>query len=190
MTGFWNIPNCITLARICLVVGLYPVVWLGPRQWMLPGFVITSLTDTLDGYLARRLNQTSYIGMRLDSFADYFLFGSTAIWAYRLAPALFRENRATWIAMAVTLMIPQIVALMKFGRNAGFHLYSTKAASWSGFFLFVHLLISGHYSRGLLALLVVTVIVKSAEETWICLRVPDPYADLRPSVLSYWRKPE
>ena len=190
MTGLWNIPNCITLARICLVVALYPLVWLGPREWILPMFVITSLTDTLDGYLARRLKQTSYIGMRLDSFADYFLFGSTAIWAYWLAPAMFRENRAAWLVMAATLMIPQIIALVKFGRNAGFHLYSTKAASWSGFFLFVHLLISGHYSRALLALFVIAVIVKSAEETWICLRVADPYADLRPSVLSYWGRLE
>jgi phosphatidylserine synthase len=190
MTGFWNIPNSLTVVRIGITVGLYPLVWLGLREWLLSAFVIASATDTLDGYLARRLKQTSYIGMRLDSFADYFLIGSSLIWAYRLVPGLFRENRASWTVMAVALVVPQIIGLVKLGKNVGFHLYSTKAASWSAFFLFLHALVAGHYSRALLALLVISVIVKSAEEAWICVRVPDPYADLRPSVLSYIRRRE
>ena len=183
-----TIPNCITVARMVITLALYPLVFLGLREWFLAGFVAAFASDVLDGYLARRWNQTSYLGMRLDSFADYLFIASSLIWAWRLAPALFREHPAAWMAMTAALAVPQIIGLVKLGRNAGFHLYSTKAAGWIAFFLFLHALVSGRYSGQLLRLLVVAVFVKSAEETWICLRVPDPYADPRPSALAYLRR--
>ena len=47
ITTFWNVPNCLTLARLCLTVGLYPLVWLGPREWLLPVFLIASVAVSI-----------------------------------------------------------------------------------------------------------------------------------------------
>ncbi len=41
-------------------------------------YCVAFATDVLDGYLARRLHLESYLGMRLDSFADYFLIALLA----------------------------------------------------------------------------------------------------------------
>jgi CDP-diacylglycerol--glycerol-3-phosphate 3-phosphatidyltransferase len=69
----WNLPNCLTLIRIALipvfVVAFYaPVWWSNVLTAAL--FLIASVTDWLDGYLARRLQQTSKFGAFLDPVAD------------------------------------------------------------------------------------------------------------------------
>jgi cardiolipin synthase len=74
----FNVPNVITLSRIILsplLVGLYYM----PESWI-PGhtrnlaatlvFIFAGVTDWLDGYLARRLNQMSAFGAFLDPVAD------------------------------------------------------------------------------------------------------------------------
>jgi len=90
--------------------------------------------------------------------------------------------------VAVTVAVPQGIALLKLGKNAGFHLYTTQAAVWAGFLIFTHGVVAEHYSRVLLHVLLVTVVAKSAEETLICLLVADPYSDPRRTVLAYIKR--
>jgi cardiolipin synthase (CMP-forming) len=73
-----NIPNLVTLSRIILIpllIGLYYL----PDDWMTEHhrnfaatavFILAGVTDWLDGYLARRLNQMSAFGAFLDPVAD------------------------------------------------------------------------------------------------------------------------
>ena len=49
------------------------------RWWALTIFAVMALTDKLDGYLARRLNQTSKIGTILDPIADKLLIASSVV---------------------------------------------------------------------------------------------------------------
>ena len=73
-----NVPNVVTLSRIVLIplmIGLYyvPDDWLSLHGKNLAAtivFVIAAVTDWLDGYLARRLNQMSAFGAFLDPVAD------------------------------------------------------------------------------------------------------------------------
>ncbi len=67
------IANVLTLARIVmipLVVILFylPNPWSGPAAGLV--FGLAAVTDSLDGYLARRLHQTSALGAFLDPVAD------------------------------------------------------------------------------------------------------------------------
>jgi len=69
----WNTPNLLTLLRILLIpvfVGIFyiPVVW-GPIACALV-FTVGAVTDWLDGYLARRWQQTSFFGAFFDPVAD------------------------------------------------------------------------------------------------------------------------
>ena len=69
----WNLPNTLTWLRIFaipLVVVLFylPYSWADPAAGLL--FALAGITDSLDGYLARRMGQTSRLGAFLDPVAD------------------------------------------------------------------------------------------------------------------------
>jgi len=74
----FNLPNIVTLVRILLIpliVGVFylPDTWLswGNRNLVATAiFILAAVTDWLDGYLARTLNQTSAFGAFLDPVAD------------------------------------------------------------------------------------------------------------------------
>jgi len=74
----YNVPNIITYFRIalipCLVLVFYlPEPYLDMHQknmWATFLFVLAAISDWLDGYLARKLNQTSNFGAFIDPVAD------------------------------------------------------------------------------------------------------------------------
>ena len=73
--SLWTVPNLVTLLRLlCLPVFLWLLFGLPSRQaaaWMLGGL---GATDWVDGYLARRLGQTSEFGKKFDPTVDRLLF--------------------------------------------------------------------------------------------------------------------
>jgi cardiolipin synthase (CMP-forming) len=75
---FLTIPTLLTWARIAaipLIVGVFYLPLDGATRNLLATgmFIFFALTDWLDGWLARRLNQTSSFGAFLDPVADKFL---------------------------------------------------------------------------------------------------------------------
>ena len=84
---FVNVPNVVTMSRIVLIpllLGLYYV----PQEWLsMDGknlaataiFIFAAITDWLDGYLARRLNQMSAFGAFLDPVADKLIVAGAVI---------------------------------------------------------------------------------------------------------------
>jgi cardiolipin synthase (CMP-forming) len=75
---FFNLPTLLTWARIVaipLIVGVFSLPLNGPSRNLIATvlFIVVALTDWADGYLARRLNQTSSFGAFLDPVADKFL---------------------------------------------------------------------------------------------------------------------
>ena len=77
--GNWTLPNALTVLRIFLVPLL--VVFL-LTEYTLVGlsvFIIASLTDWFDGYLARRRQQITALGQLLDPIADKLLVSAAFI---------------------------------------------------------------------------------------------------------------
>jgi cardiolipin synthase (CMP-forming) len=75
---FFTVPTLLTWARIVAIPLIVAVFYLplhdGTRNLLATVmFVVFALTDWLDGYLARKLNQTSAFGAFLDPVADKFL---------------------------------------------------------------------------------------------------------------------
>ncbi len=75
---FFNLPTLLTWARIVaipLIIGIFylPVEPATRNLIATVSFIVVALTDWADGYLARRLNQTSSFGAFLDPVADKFL---------------------------------------------------------------------------------------------------------------------
>jgi len=73
-----TIPTGITLFRIALVPVFLGLELTGHAGWALACFGVASLSDILDGLLARVLDQRTWLGSVLDPFADKLL-GFTAV---------------------------------------------------------------------------------------------------------------
>ena len=100
-----NLPNCITLFRILLVVvfataaSLADVFDIGLYMVALIAFLIATASDWLDGYLARKLNLVTEFGKLIDPLADKILV-STA-----------------FVYLAVAGMVPVWVTALIIGRE-------------------------------------------------------------------------
>ncbi len=113
----WTLPNIITLARICLtpVIALLPFIqgsW--PKVVAFVIFLIAAFSDVVDGWLARRYNTVSALGMLLDPIADKLLLFATLIpifWMTR-HPTILVDYRIPWWGS-----LPVWVALLLVGRE-------------------------------------------------------------------------
>ncbi|MDR3393529.1 MAG: CDP-diacylglycerol--glycerol-3-phosphate 3-phosphatidyltransferase [Parasulfuritortus sp.] len=83
----FNLPNTLTWLRIVLIP-LFVVVFYLPGDWLPPHlvnivatglFALASATDWLDGWLARKLNQTSAFGAFLDPVADKLMVAAALL---------------------------------------------------------------------------------------------------------------
>ena len=100
-----NLPNYITLTRIFSVPIL---IWIlssrlfmgvhGERELLASAvFILASITDGVDGYLARRRGQITTLGMLLDPLADKMLVTAAYITLVQFNPAMV----PAWIAVLV-----------------------------------------------------------------------------------------
>ncbi|TCK06663.1 CDP-diacylglycerol--glycerol-3-phosphate 3-phosphatidyltransferase [Phorcysia thermohydrogeniphila] len=71
-----NLPNLITLFRAFLVPVFIMAVFYRNFKLALAVFLVASVSDALDGFLARRLNQVTTLGVILDPIADKALINS------------------------------------------------------------------------------------------------------------------
>jgi CDP-diacylglycerol---glycerol-3-phosphate 3-phosphatidyltransferase len=78
-----NVPNLLTFARVLMIPACLYFLDKGDlKNCYIATFIffIASLTDFLDGYLARKLNVVSVLGKLLDPLADKLIVMATLIW--------------------------------------------------------------------------------------------------------------
>ena len=78
-THVWTVPNVLTMIRLILVPVFVILFLNGHRKISLAVFVAASLTDMLDGYLARKLNQITDFGKLFDPLADKLMVLSAMV---------------------------------------------------------------------------------------------------------------
>lgn len=82
LKGFWNVPNILSLFRLLLVPAFIITYFGAPGTNHIVAlviFLVASITDLLDGIIARATNQITPIGTILDPFADKLLKMSTLL---------------------------------------------------------------------------------------------------------------
>jgi CDP-diacylglycerol--glycerol-3-phosphate 3-phosphatidyltransferase len=100
-----NLPNSITLTRICSIPLL---IWIlstsrfssanGEKELLASAlFILASITDGIDGYLARKRGQITTMGILLDPLADKLLIAAAFITLVQFNPGLV----PAWIAVMI-----------------------------------------------------------------------------------------
>jgi len=78
----WTVPNCITLFRVILIP-VFVVVYFLDWRWAHEAgafiFWLAAITDWFDGYLARKLQQSTPFGAFLDPVADKLIVGAALL---------------------------------------------------------------------------------------------------------------
>ncbi len=94
----WNVANALTWLRILMIPGVLFIFYLVPYPWGDPAtcaaFALAGITDTLDGYYARKLGQTSRLGAFLDPVADKLIVAAALILIVSRDPRWFMSIAA------------------------------------------------------------------------------------------------
>jgi len=90
-----NIPNLITLGRVILVPVVFWLLVSGQTQAAFFAFVLAGVSDGIDGFIAKRFNQSTELGAYLDPLADKLLLVSIFV-ALGVRGAL-----PSWLVIAV-----------------------------------------------------------------------------------------
>ena len=158
-----TIPNQLTFARLALIPVLWLFAWLKLPAYIGIGMLASSITDILDGHIARRLNQASEFGGRFDALADNIQFPSALIWLWLFQPAIYLDNAMICVLSIALYFSSLLLGAIKFKQFANLHLYSTKAAALTMYLFIPHALIVGHYSQPLFYLATALFLVSSIE---------------------------
>ena len=70
LTNIWNLPNILTILRMCLIPVFVLLHIIGLEKLALLTFCIASFTDWLDGHIARKYNLITDFGKLMDPLAD------------------------------------------------------------------------------------------------------------------------
>ena len=94
----FNLPNQITIARLVLSIAVFVLIPMGHFAAALTCFAIAAGTDWLDGYLARRLGQSTPFGAFLDPVADKLMVAVALV-------LLVEEHANLWLTLPAVIII-------------------------------------------------------------------------------------
>ena len=120
-----NLPNKLTVLRIVLIpvfMGILYWGFTGAQYVALAVFIIASLTDFLDGYIARRDGLVTDFGKFADPLADKMLVTAAMLWFVEIG------QMPAWVLLIVLVREFAVSGLRMIASDAG----RVIAAGWSG----------------------------------------------------------
>ncbi|WP_268817148.1 CDP-alcohol phosphatidyltransferase family protein [Rathayibacter sp. VKM Ac-2754] len=110
----WTVPNILSMVRLALVPVFLVLVVQGEDALALVTLVVSSLTDYLDGWIARRFDQMTRLGRILDPAADRLYIFATVI------GLAFRELVPWWLVAVLVARDLLLVVLAVILANHGY----------------------------------------------------------------------
>jgi CDP-diacylglycerol---glycerol-3-phosphate 3-phosphatidyltransferase len=126
--GSLNLPNLITIGRICLAVLVVPLLFVDQFSWRLLAFFVflaAGLSDLWDGHIARSRGLITDLGKLLDPVADKLLLAATFIPFYLISHGWGPADPFPWFGG----VLPLWIVLVVFGRELFITLFRTYAAN-------------------------------------------------------------
>lgn len=111
-----TLPNCITLFRIAGVPVLFVLMMQEYRQVSLAWFLLLVISDGLDGFIARRFQWVSELGITLDPFADKVLV-APLLWYFWAAGTLSDTRGCVFVILLTAREILVTTVRITAGRR-------------------------------------------------------------------------
>jgi CDP-diacylglycerol--glycerol-3-phosphate 3-phosphatidyltransferase len=124
-----TIPNLLSIFRIAAAPFLILAGWLGSPTFFFILFGMMLLSDALDGYVARKLHQTSKLGAKLDSLGDIATYLSVPFAVWWLWPEIIKQEAVYIVSAIIIYILPAFFSLAKFGELASYHTWITKVSA-------------------------------------------------------------
>lgn len=124
-----TVPNLLCLVRLALAPVLLLVAWQNLPLLFLGLLAAALLSDAADGFIARRLDQTTELGSKLDSWADVSVYLSLPLACWWLWPEVIRREFVYVAVIVFSLLLPGALAWLKFGTAPSYHTWLVKAAA-------------------------------------------------------------
>jgi len=172
----FTVPNVICMVRLAGSIVLLVLALVELRYWFVGLFIALTLSDWIDGRLARWLHQRSDFGARLDSFADAALYSAllagTAILCWEAVRAEY-----LWLAAAVgSYFLTTVTGLVKYHRIPSYHTWAAKKSQ--GLVLLAGVAIVLGWAVWPLRLAALAVTLTNIEATLMTLVLPSWRADV------------
>lgn len=126
-----NLPLLLTLGRLAAIPVVMALIVAEAYGWAAAVFTVAAVTDYVDGYLARRWDQTSLLGAFLDLTADKVLVTAT------LAALLTVDRVNVWLAVIIIGREIAVMALRGLAAAAGIAVGPTGWGKWKATIQFV-----------------------------------------------------
>lgn len=171
-----TIPNTICFVRLIGSFIMFGIAVAGWRYWFVGLFLALSLSDWIDGKLARWLRQRSDFGARLDSTADAILYACLVAGAVLLVGEKLQRE---WIWLAVGIgsyVLTTTVGLVKYGRVPSYHTYGAKITQWFALVAGISLILE--WSVWPMRIAVISVTLTNLEATMISFVLDEWRADV------------
>src|ERR1700758_5005172 len=124
-----NVPNLISGFRLVIVPVLLCLAWIGEHTLFLIFLTYSLLSDLVDGFIARSLNQVSELGAKLDSWSDFITNMTIPLCAWWLWPDIIGPEAPFVITMVVTPAIPAVFGFLKYGHLIGYRTWGSKLST-------------------------------------------------------------
>ena len=124
-----SVPNMLSILRLLLVPVLIGLAVAGKAGVFLAVLAVSLLSDAFDGYFARKLNQTTELGAKLDSWGDVLTYGAMIVGLYWIWPEVFAAQIWFLVAATLSFVVPVAHAFVKFGEYPSYHTIGAKTAA-------------------------------------------------------------
>ncbi len=145
MTRLYTLfPYLLTYIRAVLGPLLLGVAYFSPNRAVFAVCLVAAfVSDIFDGIIARRLGIATSALRRLDSLADSIFYLCALVVVWLVHPQVLWDNRAMLIALLLLETARYVFDLWKFGREASYHMWSSKLWGIALFAAFYAVLVVG-----------------------------------------------
>lgn len=177
MTKNVNIPNALSISRIIFLPLLYyfALNWL--KLEFLISYIFIGITDALDGFLARLLNQVTKLGKILDTVADIFFYFSTLFFLYYFYPEIISFNENLIYIFLLVFLLAYVISIIKFKKPIQIH---TNHLRFNAVLVYLIMIFSYFFdTRFFATIILLSFIIGFIEEIIIFIKFDNFTADTR-----------
>jgi len=124
---FWNLPNMLTLGRILLIPVFVSFTYDADPFYSLMAavvFAVASITDVVDGYLARKWNLITVVGKFMDPLADKLIVMAALVMMVRLG------RIAAWVVIVLLARELIVSGLRTIAASEGMVIAAGQEGKW------------------------------------------------------------